>query len=118
MGVFAYSPEEGTKAAKLSGRVSRKTAEARCSKLMELQAEIAQERSELFVEREVDVLVEEIDAEADEAWGRSYRDAPEVDGLVCVEGAASMRPGDVVLAKINDCNENDLFGEVINDERK
>lgn len=80
---------------------------------MELQSEIAQGRSELFLDSKVDVLVEEIDAEEDEAWGRSYRDAPEVDGLVCVEGASSMKPGDVVRAVINDCSENDLFGEVI-----
>ena len=80
---------------------------------MELQSEIARGRSELFLDSKVDVIVEEIDAEADEAWGRSYRDAPEVDGLVCVEGASSMKPGDVVRAKIHDCSENDLFGEVI-----
>ena len=113
LGAFVYSPEDGTAAAKFSGQVSRKTAEARCSRLMELQSEIAQGRSELFLDSKVDVLVEEIDAEEDEAWGRSYRDAPEVDGLVCVEGASSMKPGDVVRAVINDCSENDLFGEVI-----
>ena len=112
LGAFVFSPEDGTKAAAFPGQVSRKTAEARCSRLMELQAEIAQERSELFIGREVDVLVEEVDGEAGEAWGRSYRDAPEVDGLVCVNTAA-VRPGDVVRGKIYDCNENDLFGGVI-----
>ncbi|MBR0070099.1 MAG: hypothetical protein IJP97_06355 [Synergistaceae bacterium] len=45
-------------------------------------------------------------------WGRSYRDAPEVDGLVCVSGLDDVRLGDIVRAKIYDCNENDLFGEV------
>ena len=84
LGVFVYSPEEGTKAASFPGKVSRKTAEARCTQLTELQAEIAHERSGLFVGREVDVMVEEVDHEAKEVWGRSYRDAPEVDGLVCV----------------------------------
>ena len=118
LGVFAYSPEDGTKAARFSGRVSRKTAEARCSRLMNLQAEIAQSRSEMFIGREVDVLIEEIDSEAGEAWGRSYRDAPEVDGLVCVsgEGAARLKPGDLVRAKIYDCNENDLFGGLVNED--
>lgn len=111
LGAFVYSPEEGTKAAAFSGQVSREVAEDRCARLMELQAEIAQDRSGLFIGREVDVLVEEIDAEAGEVWGRSFRDAPEVDGLVCVSGNAGR--GDVVRAKIYDCNENDLFGEVI-----
>ena len=112
LGAFVFSPEEGTTAAKLKGRVSRKTAEARCSRLMELQSQIAQERSELFIGREVDVLVEDIDEEAGEVWGRSYRDAPEVDGLVCVsgEGTESAGLGDIIRAKIFDCNENDLFG--------
>ena len=110
LGVFVYSPEEGTRAANFSGKVSRKTAEARCTQLMNLQAEIAHERSSLFLGRELDVLVEEVDREAKEVWGRSYRDAPEVDGLVCVSGEC-MKPRDIVRTRIYDCNENDLFGE-------
>ena len=110
LGAFVFSPEEGTKAAGFGKKVARKTAEARCEKLLELQAQIAQERSELFIGREVDVLVEEADPEAGEVWGRSYRDAPEVDGMVCVEGT-NIKPGGIVRAKIHDCSENDLFGE-------
>ena len=115
LGVFVYSPEDGTPAAKLKGRVPRKAAESRCTRLTNLQAEIAHERSSLFIGREVDVLVEDIDAEAKEAWGRSYRDAPEIDGLVCVssEGAGTLKTGDIIRAKIHDCNENDLFGEIL-----
>ncbi len=113
LGAFIYSPEEGTKAAELPGRVSRKTAESRCNKLMHLQAEISQSRGELFIGRELDVMIEEIDTESGEVWGRSYRDAPEVDGLVCVEGAENVKAGDIVRAKIYDCAENDLFGEII-----
>ena len=113
LGAFIYSPEEGTKAAELPGRVSRKTAESRCNKLMHLQAEISQSRGELFIGRELDVMIEEIDTESGEVWGRSYRDAPEVDGLVCIEGAENVKAGDIVRAKIYDCAENDLFGKVI-----
>ena len=115
LGAFIYSPEEGTKAAKFPGKVSRKTAEARCNKLMELSATISQERSELFIDQELEVLIEEIDAEENEAWGRSYRDAPEIDGLVCVSGidAKKVKPGEIIRTKIFDCAENDLFGEVI-----
>ena len=82
---------------------------------MKEQARISQERSELFINQELDVLIEEIDSEADEAWGRSYRDAPEVDGLVCVSGidVNNFKRGEIVRAKIYDANENDLFGEVI-----
>ena len=114
LGAFVYSPEEGTKAAGFGGKVPRKTAEERCSRLMELQAQIAHERSELFVGREIDVLVDETDYEV---IGRSYRDAPEVDGFVTVAGQTKgIKRGDIVRAKIYDCSENDLFGEVIRDE--
>ena len=113
LGAFIYSPEEGTKAAGFKGKVPRKTAEARCNRLMELQAEISQERGELFIGREIDVMIEEIDAEAGEVWGRTYRDAPEVDGMTCVNGEVSgVKAGDIVRAEIYDCAENDLFGEV------
>ena len=110
LGVFVYSPEEGTPAAKLRGRVPRKVAESRCTQLMNLQAEIAHERSSLFVGRELDVLAEE--REGGELWGRSYRDAPEIDGMVCIDGAEPTKPGDMLKVKINDYNENDLFGEI------
>ena len=113
LGAFIYSPEEGTKAAELPGRVSRKTAESRCNTLMNLQAEISQARGELFIGKKLDVMIEEIDTENGEIWGRSYRDAPEVDGLVCVEGAENVNAGDIIRAEIYDCAENDLFGKVI-----
>ena len=113
LGAFVYSPEEGTKAAAMSGRVSRKTAESRCNRIMSLQAEISQERGELFVGREIRVMIEEVDRESGEAWGRSCRDAPEVDGAVCVTGdIGGLKEGDIVRAGIYDCAENDLFGEV------
>ena len=113
LGAFIYSPEEGTKAAEFPGRVSRKTAESRCNSLMNLQAEISQARGELFIGKKLDVMIEEIDSESGEIWGRSYRDAPEVDGLVCVEGAKNVKAGDIIRAEIYDCAENDLFGKVI-----
>ncbi len=114
LGAFVFSPEEGTIANGYDNKISYYLGESRCARLMELQSRIAQERSELFIGREVDVLVEDIDEEAGEVWGRSYRDAPEVDGLVCVSGeeTESVRLGDIIRAKIFDCNENDLFGEV------
>ncbi len=110
LGAFVYSPEEGTKAAAFKGKVSKKTAELRCSRIMELQSQIAQERGELFIGRELDVLIDENDYDV---CGRSYRDAPEVDGTVILTGnIGDIEPGDVVRAKIYDCEENDLFGEV------
>ena len=110
VGVFVYSPEEGTRAATFPDLVPREVAEARYARVMELQSVISRERSELFVGRDLDVLVEEVDAESGEAWGRSYRDAPEVDGLVCVSGAGDAVPGTFVRVRVTDCEEHDLFG--------
>ena len=97
VGAFVYSPEEGTRAASFPDLVPREVGEERYARLMELQSELSRERSALFVGRELDVLVEEVDRESGEAWGRSYRDAPEVDGMVCVSGAGD---ADVAAGKI------------------
>ena len=114
-GTFSFSPEKGTKAARFRNKVPKKVADYRASKLSELQSEISQERSELFLNRELEILVEEIDSESSEIWGRSYRDAPEIDGMTCISGdVKNIKPGDFVKAKILDCSENDLFGELLN----
>ncbi|MBQ3458015.1 MAG: 30S ribosomal protein S12 methylthiotransferase RimO [Synergistaceae bacterium] len=112
LGAFVYSPEEGTRAATLSGKVPKKTAESRCNRLMRLQSEISQERGELFVGRELDVLIEEVDDEAGESWGRSFRDAPEVDGLVGINESKGIKAGEIKRVVIYDSDENDLFAEV------
>ncbi len=118
VGAFVYSPEEGTRAASFPDPVPREVGEERYARLMELQAAISQERGGLFTGKELEVLLEEVDVEADEAWGRSYRDAPEVDGLVCVSGAAGAVPGTFVRARITDCEEHDLFGTAVEPGRR
>jgi ribosomal protein S12 methylthiotransferase len=107
MGAFTYSREEGTPAAKMKNRVPRKVAEARLDRLMRLQQGISLERNRSFVGRTVDVLVE---GETDDGmFGRSYRDAPEIDGLVYLPGSKA-KPGTFVKAKIADATEYDLIG--------
>ena len=116
-GVFPYSREDGTPAAKLKNRVSKKTAEERCTEILNLQSEIAGERSALFEGRELEVLIESIERQDGEvvAVGRSFRDAPDVDGIVSVDGieGKKLKPGDLIKAKIEGSIENDLFGKVI-----
>jgi ribosomal protein S12 methylthiotransferase len=116
VGAFVYSPEEGTPAANFPDAVPREIAEERCSRLMEIQSSIAQERSELFIGKKLNVLIEEVDPEASEAWGRSCRDAPEVDGLLCVGGVRDAAPGDRVRVHVTDCAEQDLFGDLVEGE--
>jgi ribosomal protein S12 methylthiotransferase len=114
VGAFVYSPEEGTKAASLPNQVPRRVKEERYNRLMEAQSRISRERNDLFLGRTLQVLVEEIDRESDLAWGRSYRDAPEVDGMVCLEAGGSLVPGMRVDATITDAAEHDLFARLEN----
>ena len=117
VGVFPYSREDGTPAAKLKNRVSKKTAEERCMEILNLQSEIADERSSLFEGKELEVLIESIERQEGEiiAVGRSFRDAPDVDGIVSLNGieGKKLKPGDLIKAKIEGSIENDLFGKVI-----
>ncbi|MDR2176375.1 MAG: 30S ribosomal protein S12 methylthiotransferase RimO [Synergistaceae bacterium] len=115
VGAFVYSPEEGTKAA-LMPQVPDAVKEARRDRLMAAQAVLSRERNALFVGKTLRVLIEEADGEGS-AWGRSYRDAPEVDGMVCVEGGEgwekTLVPGSFADVKITDAAEYDLFGETV-----
>ena len=118
LGVFPYSREEGTPAMKLKKRVSKKIAEQRCSEVLNLQSEIAGERSGLFDGRELEILVEKIDRQDNKlvAVGRSFRDAPDIDGLVIAdfdENRKKLKSGDFIRVKIESSLENDLFGKVI-----
>jgi ribosomal protein S12 methylthiotransferase len=110
VGAFKYSPEEGTRAALLPNRIPDEVSEARYDRLMTLQAEVSRERNALFVGKTLPVLVEEVDEEANSAWGRSWRDAPEVDGMVCVEDGGKLTPGSMIEVEITDAEEYDLFG--------
>jgi len=106
VGVFTYSREEGTPAAGLSKRVSRKTAMARFDRLMLLQQGISLERNRSFIGKKMEVLVE--GATDAGMFGRSYRDAPEIDGLVYLM-SSNAEPGTFVEATITDATEYDLI---------
>ncbi|MDR2523245.1 MAG: 30S ribosomal protein S12 methylthiotransferase RimO [Synergistaceae bacterium] len=113
VGAFVYSPEEGTKAALLPDQVPDEVKEERRGRLMEFQASISRERNALFMGRTLSILVEEADAENGLALGRSYRDAPEVDGMVCVDNGAGLVPGTFVDVRVSDFAEHDLFGSAV-----
>jgi ribosomal protein S12 methylthiotransferase len=84
VGVFTYSQEEGTEAASLPGQVPQEAKEERRLRAMELQQRISREKNRAFIGRELEVLIEGKGEGI--SIGRSYRDAPEVDGMVLVEG--------------------------------
>lgn len=115
VGAFAFCPEEGTPAEIMEGQVREAEKEKRLSELLELQGEISRTRQEQFVGRDLQVLVEERVPEEGIFLGRSYRDAPEVDGLVEIHGAVGLVPGEFVTVRILEALEHDLIGEVKHD---
>lgn len=113
LGAFTYSPEDGTPAASFPDQIPEEEKTARYNELMELQQEVSTARQASFVGKTLDVLVEEFDEENCERIGRSFRDAPEIDGEVSVSGAESAIPGDMIRVKITGSSEYDLSGEMI-----
>lgn len=111
MGVFTYSPEEGTFAESLGDPVSAQEKEARRERLMELQSRLALENKQALVGETLDVLVEGIDEEQAVIIGRTYRDAPEIDGLVVANGRAEV--GELTPVTIEGIGPYDLFGSQV-----
>ncbi len=111
LGAFTYSPEDGTPAAGMPDQVPDEVKVARYNRLMELQQEISLRKNESLIGSTLEVLVDEVDEESGNiCYGRSYRDAPDIDGCVEIEGAAE--PGTFVHVKITGAGEYDLFGKI------
>lgn len=114
VGVFVYSPEEDTPAFKMRGQIPEEVAQERYHELMAIQSLISQEVNESLRGREFDVLIEGRDAEVSEiVEGRSYREAPEVDGQVYIENDNRSQPGDIVRVRVLDGFVYDLAAEKI-----
>lgn len=112
LGVFAYSKEEGTPAAEMPDQIPEEVKEARRDELMLIQQEIAFGKAEERIGEEYDVLVEGKIPEDDIYVGRTYLDAPEVDGFVFFESDLELVSGELIRVRIVDCNEYDLIGEL------
>ena len=112
LGVFAYSKEEGTPAAEMPDQIPEEVKEARRDELMLIQQEIAFGKAEERIGEEYDVLVEGRIPEDEVYVGRTYLDAPEVDGFVFFESDLELVSGELVRVRIVDCNEYDLIGEL------
>ncbi len=108
LGAFIYSREEGTPAARLPGQIHHKTKEKRYNQIMYEQQKIAQALNNRFINKELEILIEESDDRV--GIGRSQYDAPEVDGVVYVK-RKGLRPGEFYKAKIVDTAGYDLIAE-------
>ncbi len=113
LGAFVYSREEGTPAFNFSGQVPEKVKKERFSRIMEIQQTISAEKNDSLIGRVLEVIIDEPDAAGNGIFkGRSYMDAPEVDGTVYVSGK-DLKPGEFVNVKISSAAEYDLKGDVV-----
>jgi ribosomal protein S12 methylthiotransferase len=113
-GCFKYEPVSGATANDLGlPQVPEAVKDERFSRFMEVQQAISEEVLRSKIGREINVLVDEIDAESEEAVARSPWDAPEIDGNVFIPGATHLKAGDMVKVRIVDAEEYDLVGELV-----
>ena len=113
LGVFTYSPEEDTPAADLPDQIPEEVKEERQAELMELQQEVVFAQAEEMIGREVLVMIEGKVADEDAYVGRTYRDAPNVDGLIFINTQEEMMSGDFARVRVTGALEYDLIGELI-----
>ncbi len=113
LGAFTYSPEEGTPAAEFPDQIDEEVKAEWRDEVMELQEEIIFDKNEEMKGRELWVMIEgKVDAE-NAYVGRTYRDAPDIDGYVFVNTDETLMTGDFVKVKITGAYEYDLIGEMI-----
>lgn len=113
LGAFAYSPEEGTGAYAMPDQITDETKEERRAALMELQEEVIFDKNETMPGRELFVLIEGKVADENAYIGRTYRDAPDVDGYIFINTDETLMTGDIVKVRVTGALEYDLTGEIV-----
>ena len=112
LGAFTYSPEEGTKAAEMENQIPEETKKLWQQEVMELQEEIIFEKNEDMVDRELYAFIEGKVADENAYVGRTYRDAPSIDGYIFVNTEETLMTGDFAKVKVTGAYEYDLIGEL------
>ena len=113
LGVFTYSPEEGTPAAEMPDQIDQEVKEERQAELMELQQEVAFDKAGEMKGREVLVMIEGKVADENAYVGRTYRDAPNVDGLIFINTEEELVSGDFVKVEVTGALDYDLIGGLV-----
>ena len=113
LGAFTYSPEEDTPAATFEDQIDEDVKEDRQADIMELQQEIAFDKAEDMIGREVLVMIEGKVADENAYVGRTYRDAPNVDGLIFINTDVELISGDFAKVKVTGALDYDLIGELM-----
>jgi ribosomal protein S12 methylthiotransferase len=109
VGCFKFEPVKGAAANDLPGAVADDVKEERYRRFMSAQQAISADILNNWVGREIDVLIDDVDDEG--AVGRSYADAPEIDGVVILEGETGLRPGDMARVRVTGSDEYDLWAK-------
>jgi ribosomal protein S12 methylthiotransferase len=118
LGVFKYSDERGTAAADMAGKVSEQEKEYRWQEVMDLQATISRRKNEALIGTRQHVMIEGVDPDSQQFYGRTQAYAPEVDGTVYVRSPDDDRdlskpsPGDLVSVRITEAEDYDLISEI------
>ncbi len=112
LGCFAYSQQEGTPAASFDDQVDEELKEARVAEVMELQQEISFAANEALVGQQLTVFIEGRIPEEGILVGRTYRDAPDIDGFIFIQSEADIPSGTFVQARVTEASEYDLIGEL------
>lgn len=113
LGVFPYSPEEDTPAAELQEQIDEAVKTERRNAIMELQQDISMDNSEKLIGREMQVMIEGKVADENAYIGRTYMDAPNVDGNIFVHTDEELMTGDFVRVRVTGALEYDLIGEIV-----
>lgn len=113
VGIFLYSPEPKTPSEKMPDPLPEAVKQDRRDRLMRLQREISEEMNRAWLGREIEVLVDEPGSEPGVYLGRTYADAPEVDGQVFLSSQAPLQPGRLIRARVTDTIEYDLVAEPV-----
>lgn len=115
VGAFTYSREDGTPAATFENQIDEETAEQWRNEIMELQQEISLDKNETFVGKIMQVIIEGYSSDDDVYVGRTYRDAPGVDGLVFVNCDYELMSGQIVDVRINEVGPYDMIGGIVDE---
>ena len=113
LGAFSFSKEEGTPAEKLKDQIHPMTKKSRYNKIMSLQQKIASETQQEMVGKELEVLIETKTFDGKYYVGRSYREVPDIDGLIYIEMVDKALEGKFVKCKITKASGYDLIGKII-----
>lgn len=111
VGCFTYSPVDGAPANALPDPVDPDIAAERLERFMNFQSRISEQKLAKKVGKEIEILIDEVTDEG--AIGRSHADAPEIDGLVYLDNATSLKPGQRVKGRVTDSDEHDLWAELL-----